>query len=123
MNELKVTLDRGELRPKEKISGKVSWRVSTPVRYIELRLFWYTIGKGSEDVGVVDTLRIEDVAQAGTRGFSFILPASPYSFSGRLISLVWAVEALVEPGRECQRAEFTFAPSGKEVLLYAQSQG
>jgi hypothetical protein len=75
-----------------KITGDISrWP-------IEVRLFWYTQGKGTRDVEVVDSLRVDNPEPSGHTRFSFQLPAGPYSFSGRLITLDWAIEAVALPG-------------------------
>ena len=50
-------------------------------------------------------------------------PEAPHSFSGALISLIWAVELLVEPGGLSERIEITVSPTGEEILLgHAQKQ-
>ena len=51
------------------------------------------------------------------RSFSLRLPREPYSFSGKLISLVWALELIVEPGSNVTRQELVMSASGKEVVL------
>jgi hypothetical protein len=52
-----------------------------------------------------------------TRSFRFRLPEAPYSFSGKLISLVWALELVLEPSKEVTRREIIVAPGGQEVHL------
>lgn len=51
------------------------------------------------------------------RAFSLALPRQPYSFSGKLISLVWALELIVEPGANVARQAFVMSASGREVVL------
>src|ERR1043166_4380135 len=51
------------------------------------------------------------------RAVGLRLPESPYSFSGKLISLVWALELVAEPSKEVIRREFVLAPGGEEVRL------
>jgi hypothetical protein len=51
------------------------------------------------------------------RSFRFRLPESPYSFSGKLISLTWALELVAEPSKELARQEITLAPGGEAVRL------
>jgi hypothetical protein len=89
------------------------------VEQLELRLFWYTKGKGDRDVQIVDSRAWANPALQERRDFRFTLPRAPYSFSGKLISLIWALE-LVEPrtGEEA-RVEFVMAPTGREILLHA----
>ena len=49
------------------------------------------------------------------RDFEFNLPPSPYSFSGRLITLSWGVEVVTD--KQSDVAEFVLSPHGREVLL------
>jgi hypothetical protein len=51
------------------------------------------------------------------REFQIVLPDGPYSFSGKLISLVWCLELVVEPGSLCERKEIVISGSGTEVDL------
>lgn len=81
------------------------------------RLFWYTRGKGTQDVVVVQEETFPAPGAQDERKFSFRLPAGPYSFSGRLISLLWAVEVVVQPGDESGRTEFTVSPTGDEIRI------
>jgi hypothetical protein len=104
-------------RPGDEVEGTVRWRFDQPPRSLELRLFWYTQGKGDQDVGVVETLPYADPGSEGHRAFCFRLPAGPYSFSGKLISLLWAIEAVAEPGAQAERCELVVSPTGREILL------
>jgi hypothetical protein len=45
------------------------------------------------------------------------LPETPYSFSGRLISLLWALELVAPPSKTVGRQELVVAPGGQEVRL------
>lgn len=119
MNELRIEMD-GDRRwflPGESLSGRVSWRLEDDAEAIELRLFWFTSGKGTEDVAIVDSVRIEAAGKAGNREFSFSLPAGPYSFSGSLITLSWALELVALPEGATERIEFVMAPTPVEVRL------
>ena len=53
MNELKVILRDGRrnFRGGETVEGVAGWRLEKPPKSVELRLFWFTRGKGTEDVG------------------------------------------------------------------------
>lgn len=119
MNQLRLgTRDnQREFRPGEEVHGAAGWQLDQPAKAVEVRLFWYTRGKGTEDVGVVGTVRFDQPQQEEARPFQFKLPESPYSFSGKLISLIWALELVVEPGQHSTRLELTVSPTGKEVLL------
>jgi hypothetical protein len=103
--------------PGEEISGAVVWWLDTPAEAVELRLFWYTQGKGTQDIKIVETTRFEHPGTQGTREFRLRLPDEPYSFSGKLISLLWALELFVEPSEEVARLDITMSPTGGEILL------
>jgi len=110
-------------RPGETLEGTVSWRFDRDPKSVELRLFWYTEGKGDQDVEVVSALAFENLASQDRRTFRFSLPAGPYSFSGKLISLTWALEAIVMPGTVVDRLEISVSPTGREILLQKGSVG
>ena len=103
--------------PGEVVSGTVSWQLDAPASGVEVRLFWYTRGKGTSDVQVVKAQHFDAAGASGRRNFRFVLPEEPYSFSGKLISLIWALEAVVQPFERSQRLELVVGPRGAEVLL------
>jgi hypothetical protein len=108
---------RTAFRPGDTIEGRAEWTLDSPPESLALRLFWYTQGKGTVDAGIVDTVRLENPSRSGERSFSFVLPDSPYTFSGRLISLLWAVEIVVLPSKEVHRLNFVLSPTGEEIDL------
>jgi hypothetical protein len=105
-------------RPGDRIEGMAGWHLERQPRSMELRLFWYTEGRGTQDVEIVDTVSFEAPGAEDRRSFSLALPAAPYSFSGKLISLTWALELVAEPRGESSRLEITVSPTGAEVLLF-----
>jgi len=119
MSTLRIDISGGirGYRPGERIDGRVMWQVDEPPQSAELRLFWYTSGKGTQDVGNVDTVVFQTPQMNDDRTFSLTLPREPFSFSGKLISLVWALELIVEPGSNVERQEFVMSASGAEVVL------
>jgi hypothetical protein len=119
MSELRIALkqDRAAFQPGEDLFGAAYWKLDSPAQALEIRLFWFRRGKGTEDAGVVHTVRFDEPMPEEARSFRFTLPTATYSFSGKLISLIWALELVTEPAREVQRLEITIAPGGQEVLL------
>lgn len=119
MSELRIELAGGRTayRAGEPLSGRVAWRVDDQPNSVELRLFWYTSGKGTQDVGVVDTTTFATPRMDDHRDFTFPLPREPYSFSGTLISLIWAIELIVEPNGHVERQEIVLSATGQEVVL------
>jgi hypothetical protein len=119
MSDLRISLrqDRTAFEPGEELNGAVLWKFDEPPIAVELRLFWFTRGKGTEDADVVKTVRFDQPLPEEVRPFGFRLPAGPYSFSGKLISLVWAFELVAEPSQETARMQITVAPGGHEARL------
>jgi hypothetical protein len=116
MSTLGIDLGALNFKPGDRIDGRVSWQLERPPESAELRLFWYTKGKGTQDVENVDSASFATPQIHDERLFSFTLPAQPFSFSGQLISIVWALELLVEPGGHVERLEFVMSPTGREVV-------
>ena len=117
MIRLGLRENKAAFRPGETITGAVLWEFEKPPASAEVRLVWFTRGKGTEDAGVVGTVAIEGPPVADTREFSFEAPNGPYSFSGTLIALLWAVEFVAKPGSEFQRIEIVIAPDAREIRL------
>jgi hypothetical protein len=119
MSTLRIDIGGGRdgFKAGESISGRATWQVDQPPQSAELRLFWYTRGKGTQDVENVDSVTFPAPQVSDDRSFSFTLPRQPYSFSGTLISLVWALELIVAPGSNVARQEFTLSATGREVVL------
>jgi hypothetical protein len=109
--------ERRSFRPGEEITGAAGWEMDKPPQAVEVRLIWFTRGKGTEDVGLVETVRFDQPKAAEARPVRFVLPAEPCSFSGRLISLRWALELVALPDKQSARLEFVLGPEGREVVL------
>jgi hypothetical protein len=105
--------------PGQRLQANLLWALPEVPKLIEARLFWRTRGKGTEDAEVVDSHRIDRPAAAGKETISLMLPEAPYSFSGRLVSIVWGVELIAEPSGTSALAEFVMGPDRKEVVLNA----
>jgi hypothetical protein len=108
--------NRTERQPGETVELSAMWALKKAPRELEARLFWFTRGKGTEDVEVIATERVAAPASAGEQVFRFKLPEGPWSFSGRLISLLWAIELVADD--KSARWDFTLAPGGREIRLH-----
>jgi hypothetical protein len=119
MNEIRIGTkeDRTGFRPGEMIEGAVGWNLSEQLQSIEVRLAWQTRGKGTEDHQVVHQMQFDDPPLQGARPFQFVAPFEPFSFSGKLISVMWYLEVKVRPDRVSARTDIIIAPAGKELLL------
>ena len=103
--------------PGETVEGTAAWHFEPPAKSVELRLLWYTEGKGDQDLGIVETVPFTDPGAEELRRFHVRLPQGPFSFSGKLISLAWALEVVAEPGARAARLALTVSPTRREILL------
>ena len=117
MLEIRVDAGATSFAPGDALRGTLQWMGDRVPEAVELRLLWYTEGRGDQDVGVARTLRIEAPAAVGSSPFELEAPSGPYSCSGQLISIRWALEAVAKPGKETARTELVLAPGGREVQL------
>ncbi|MFI4860875.1 MAG: hypothetical protein ACIAXF_09370 [Phycisphaerales bacterium JB063] len=118
-DELTLTLDRtdGGYRPGEVITGLMRWSLDEPPELIDVRLFWWTSGKGTSDSGLMGELKFEGLAASGEQAIVFDVPSGPYSFSGKLVTIQWAVEAIARPGKRVARAALVLSATGTEVAV------
>lgn len=104
----------------DKITGLVRWSdLPSSAERLEIRLIWYTKGKGDRDVSIEAQRAVATSQPNAEEKFEFIAPNGPYSFSGKLISLIWAIEVVVFPGRDAEMVDIVIAPEQREVLLLA----
>lgn len=103
--------------PGAAVEVNLSWDLPEPPSSIELRLVWNTEGKGDRDLKMAKKIQINEPAAADSQKVEMILPWGPYSFSGKLISLVWALELVVQPSLKSVRKIITIAPAGQEVQI------
>jgi hypothetical protein len=97
--------------PGETIAGSVRWSELPSATSIEIRLIWYTIGKGDRDSQYVGVETIANPQPQGQADFQFLAPHRPNSFSGKLIAIQWAVEVIAFPQREAQQELLTINPA------------
>lgn len=106
-----------EFAPGQTIEGTAGWDRTSPPRDAVLRLFWYTEGRGTQDVGVAAEQAFGNMQPIHREPFRFEVPKAPYSFSGKLVSLRWALELLVDRGKEVERLNLLVTPWVKEPEL------
>ncbi len=117
---LKIELPRSQRNysPGDTIGVDAHWALDKPADRVELRLVWNTVGKGDRDLSVVSTWNYDATSMNGRRLEEVTLPEAPYSFSGKLLSLVWALELIALPSGESTREEFVIAPNSRELTLH-----
>lgn len=118
--EIGLEGDRTAFRPGEEVAGSVAWSLEegVPPERAEVRLVWFTEGKGDRDSAMAASAELPSPAPLDRRDFRLRLPEGPYSFKGRLVSVVWAVEVVVEPGGRAERAGIVVSPTGREIVLH-----
>jgi len=121
MVELRIELENGRtwIRPGGEVSGRVRWSGGGSPGQIEVRLLWYTDGRGTRDVGVVERQVFETPVPAGELSFRLPVPGGPYSFQGRLVTLRWVVEAQDASGDSVAQEPIVVSPTPVPVDLGA----
>jgi hypothetical protein len=119
MNQLQIHTPEGRtnFEPGAEVEVALAWDLEAAPQSLELRLVWNTAGKGTTDLSVVRSYPIDSPAPRDSQQLTISLPTSPYSFSGQLVSLVWALELVALPGMQATRQEIILAPAGREVVL------
>lgn len=117
MLNLELNQDPATLVPGQRIEGKFSWNLQKPPQTAFVRLFWYTEGRGDQDVGIVAEHDVHTPSASHSATFQFDLPDSPCSFNGQLISLKWAIELVINKGKEVERIDLQVSPWVEVVTL------
>ena len=107
-----ITLDgrgRRQYRPGETLAGSYYFDSMSgdDIHAVECSIFWYTTGKGSEDMGIhafrryyIDAGDWIDPRSPGR--FNTVLPKSPLSYTGVIVKIHWTIRVRVflADGRE-----------------------
>lgn len=119
MATMSIELDREDASyvPGEPITGRVAWDLDRGSERVVLRLLWQTSGKGTRDTGIVREKQFERVPLRGDESFALDGCDGPYSFSGKLITVQWLLEAYAEPGDAFAERTLTLSPTGEEVRV------
>ncbi len=107
---------RASFRPGERVRGTIVGDIDPDLGNVELRLSWWTEGKGTSDAGTVAVQPL--AATLADRAFELELPAFPYSYSGKLVSILWVLE-LVAGRQSLARVEIVVGPQGQELTSSA----
>ncbi|MEM8737840.1 MAG: hypothetical protein AAGG38_05090 [Planctomycetota bacterium] len=107
--------DPPSYRPGDRIDGVAGWQLDKAARWVEVRLFWRTAGKGDEDAVIVDSVRYDEPGEVDARAFSFVAPTGPFSYEGRLIEIAWGVEVVARRAKQTARITLTLSSTGEAV--------
>jgi hypothetical protein len=115
---LETTNQRTAFAPGEPIDGLCGWEFDDgPPAWVEVRLFWQTLGKGDKDIAVAEVARFESPATVDAQTFHFTAPPGPLSYEGRLIEVRWGLELVAHKVKETATLELTLTPTGEPVKL------
>lgn len=119
MSTLALELEDGrtKYRPGDVVRFLARWDLDQSPPFMEARLFWHTSGRGRHSLRLIDSLVFERPPRRDERRCELTLPDSPYSFSGKLISLQWTIELVVEGSKAFQRVDLTVSPTGEAIRL------
>lgn len=120
--EIQTGFDNRAYVPGETLRGTASWQMGETPPSVVLRLFFHTEGRGTQDVEVVATREFDAPTSVERRSFEFVLPEGPYSFSGKLISLIWALELVVGDDGPVERLTFVLSPTAEEIDLHRHAR-
>jgi hypothetical protein len=117
MSSLNLELAADSFVPGEAVSVELSWELDRDDAGIEIHLIWQTRGKGTTDTKTLPMHRIERVSRSGRQTISFALPLGPCSFSGRLITVSWTIEAQIIGQDTRYSRAIVISPTRQELLL------
>jgi hypothetical protein len=113
--ELRLRREPAVYFPGERVEGELVWSFPSAGQTLHVRLIVTTSGRGSQDETAFAEETVPAARGRGSKRFSLKLPEGPYSFSGKLISLIWAVEASTEAGGATVRKGIVVSPTGEEI--------
>jgi hypothetical protein len=125
MDKISIELKDGKTsyQPGEKIRGELEWELAQEVPDITINIFWYTEGIGDQDSEVATTEVIKAPLQNDRQSFEIELPMAPYSYSGQISALKWAIEATAMKGKIKDVKEFSMTPGNREIILPEVKEG
>ena len=101
----------------------VIWLCEQKPGRITVSLVWMTRSPELSELHVIDSITYNDLALQGAREFKTKLPVGPYSFSGNLFSLIWGVQALVEPSGHSLFKEISVSPARMTLDVRGRESG
>ena len=120
MNKIQIILESesNNFLPYEEIPFLINWDLQDlKENKVEVHLFWYTKGCGIEDLEIIETKHFNIAAEKGQKKLMFNAPQYPYSFSGKYVSVIWAIEAVFEKSKISSMVTFDITPFRKKIVL------
>jgi len=107
--------------PGDLIEGTISWSIDEPPEKFSVSLLFESRGKGTPQREVYQLNDNVAPNKNGKFPFSFTAPDWPWSFSGKLISLLWILQVTDESSNDASEANIIISPTRAEMDLYAYS--
>ena len=117
MLSLELNQDPKNVYPGQKITGTLAWELEAAPEEALLRLFWYTEGRGDQDIDIVYEYDVNNGMLQNRGNFEFTVPASPYSCKGKYVSICWAIELVLNKGKQVERLDLQVSPWTSVVTL------
>ncbi len=121
MAQILIDCPDSRVRPGGVIAGEALWDLEEDPGSITLSIGWWTEGKGARDERIIEAKEIKNAGRIGKDAFRFEVPTGPLSFSGKLISLNWAIEAGAVKGNAKAVHRFTVSIGDHEIDISGQS--
>lgn len=118
MNSVKLQLHGSTLKPGAELCGSANWETEADDAVLHLRIGWRTSGTGTEDLEIVDVWETP-IRHTGQLEIKRELPVFPYSFSSKLITLTWFIEASIDSLSCSDVCDIIISPQESELHLYA----
>jgi len=120
----KTSGDMAAFLPGEVVKGMatVTPEKDVQAKRVAIQLVWYTEGRGDRDMGIIEELPggggLLTAGMPISQGFQFTLPMEPWSFSGELVNIVWAIRVVIEPDKGkpgTYEYDFIMSPAGQPL--------
>ena len=109
------TVDR--LAPGETMVFTLARDSSAKAGPLTVQLGWFTEGRGTRDAAIAWSEEIPGLAPGTDQTFEVVLPETPWSFSGKLVSISWRLEVLDAKRQPLVAISLLIAPGGQLVTL------
>lgn len=65
----------------------------------------------------MERVQFDNPPMEGGQPFVLHAPNGPYSFTGKLVILVWGIELVVLPQEEVERIDITISPTSRTINI------
>lgn len=118
MPKLTVEINNNQTKfvPGESIDGIAGWDFGGDApKWVEVRLYWHTLGKGDEDIVIADSMKFETPRAVDAQVFGFTAPSGPFSYEGRLIEIAWGIEVVAHRTKATAQLPLTLSTTGEPI--------